>query len=165
MATPPQPKLAATGLSSLTLIDKMKEMLTKQVLAACDDLVLAKKTCDFGAIDRFFVGQCGADLISSSSNTAGLMSSITSYYEKLMEEDEVGIEKMGMAMVMFFAHIDPEKKSTGISQWVPSHFLAAGARYLIQGDVETARAYAYFNCFFEQIGSVIKQKNQSISQR
>jgi len=143
--------------------DKMKETLTRQVLAACDDLALAMKTsCDFQAIARYFIGGCGSDLMSSSSSQAvsqGLMSLITSYYEKLMEEEEPDIEKMGMVIVLTIAHMDPtEQTSTGISQWVPSHFLAAGARHLIQGDIETARAYAYFNCYYEQLGSILKQK-------
>jgi hypothetical protein len=144
-------------------IDKMKETLTKQVLASCDDLVLAKTPCVFQAIDRFIIGDCGADLVSSPyPSSKGLMTLITSYFEKLMEEKEPNIEKMGFVIVMFFAHMDHEDKvtSTAISQWVPSHFVAAGARCLIQGDVETAHAYAYFNCYFEQLGSLLKQKKQ-----
>jgi len=140
--------------------DKEKEMITKQTLAECDNLALSKanSTCDFEAIDRFFIA---LDLSPSPSRPTadGVMSRIHSYMEHLIEEAECNIDiaKMGMSLVMCFAYIDPEEKGSGISQSVSSHSVAAGVRHLIQGDIETARAYAYFNCMWEQLGSLVKR--------
>jgi hypothetical protein len=148
--------ICSHGLVVAKVDDKEKEMFTKRVLAKCDDLALAKEStpCDFQAIDRFLIGM---DLLPTpSTDGVRVLSRIYFYLEKLMEEEQCNAEKIGMAVVIFFAHGDPGETSAGISQWVSSHFLAAGVQHLIQGDIETARAYAYFNCFWEIIGSIYK---------
>ncbi|KAL7436174.1 hypothetical protein ACHAXM_005043 [Skeletonema potamos] len=137
--------ICSHGLVVAKVDDKEKEMFTKRVLAKCDDLALAKEStpCDFQAIDRFLIGM---DLLPTpSTDGVGVLSRIYFYLEKLMEEEQCNAEKIGMAVVILFAHGDPGETSAGISQWVSSHFLAAGVQHLIHGDIETAQYFKHFN--------------------
>ena len=151
----PEADMCVHGLN----LEYSNEDLKQTVKDLCDDAA-----SDVEKVERVIYGNI------PRSVRDGKVTDVTSAFETMLEkilhlsslddsEEEV-LTEFGISTILLFKY--PEEDIIYID-WMISYFVSEGTKCLLRGDVQTARGYAFYANYFEQIMKVGDSTNPTFT--